>query len=152
MATEKRCSKCDDVKPTSEFYKDRRTSEDGLRSRCKACSLAAGRVYAQAHREERKANVKAWVAENPERIRNIYLKSRHGISAAEYNALYESQNGCCAVCGHIPDGRRLSVDHDHATGAVRGLLCRNCNLVLGHVKDRVIILLRLAEYLESSAQ
>jgi hypothetical protein len=48
----------------------------------------------------------------------------------EYTALLESQGGGCAICGNPPKTRRLSVDHDHKTGAVRGLLCFRCNRAL----------------------
>ena len=50
-----------------------------------------------------------------------------GIDDAAYAALLEQQGGGCAVCGNKPRKRRLHVDHDHRTGAVRGLLCFTCN-------------------------
>lgn len=62
-------------------------------------------------------------------IRN--LRNKYGITEAQYSALYDAQGGRCAVCGCIPN-ERLAVDHDHETGVVRGLLCRRCNLELGH--------------------
>jgi hypothetical protein len=53
-----------------------------------------------------------------------------GISDTDYAALLEAQEGGCAICGNSPKTRRLSVDHDHATGRVRGLLCHRCNRAL----------------------
>lgn len=50
-----------------------------------------------------------------------------GISDAEYERLLAAQHGHCAICPNTPKTRRLHVDHDHATGAVRGLLCHRCN-------------------------
>lgn len=54
-------------------------------------------------------------------------RSRTGISEAEYDARLVAQNGGCAICGTTPKTRRFHVDHDHRTGAVRGLLCHRCN-------------------------
>ena len=53
-----------------------------------------------------------------------------GVSDAEYARLLEAQGGHCALCPNTPKTRRLHVDHDHATGAVRGLLCHRCNRAL----------------------
>lgn len=56
------------------------------------------------------------------------------LTDAEYDLLLERQGGACAICGEKPS-IRLVVDHDHETGAVRGLLCNPCNLALGLFKD-----------------
>jgi len=53
-----------------------------------------------------------------------------GVTDDEYALLLEAQDGGCAICGAKPKTRRLHVDHDHATGKVRGLLCHRCNRVL----------------------
>ena len=74
-------------------------------------------------------------------------KSRTGIPLAEYDALLAAQGGGCAICGNAPKTRRLHVDHDHKTGAVRGVLCFNCNQALGNSRDDVIVLQRLITYL-----
>lgn len=57
-------------------------------------------------------------------------RSRTGITEAEYDRLLAVQGGGCAICGNPPKTRRLHVDHDHKTGAVRGLLCFRCNRAL----------------------
>ncbi|MDQ1746247.1 MAG: hypothetical protein QOD07_510 [Frankiaceae bacterium] len=54
-----------------------------------------------------------------------------------------AQGGSCATC----DGKPEHVDHDHATGKVRGVLCFNCNQALGNVRDSVQTLTRLRSYL-----
>jgi hypothetical protein len=59
---------------------------------------------------------------------------RHGLSAAEWDALWDAQRGCCAICQRalmIRGKAGLHVDHDHASGAVRALLCGPCNVGLG---------------------
>ena len=53
-----------------------------------------------------------------------------GVDDVEYTRRLEAQGGGCAICGATPKTRRLHVDHDHRTGAVRGLLCHRCNRAL----------------------
>ena len=68
----------------------------------------------------------------PRRIRSQKLQSDFGINLEEYEAMLQQQNGVCAICGNLcASGRRLAVDHDHATGKVRVLLCSYCNRRLG---------------------
>lgn len=81
-----------------------------------------------------------------QRIREIY-----GITADEYWAIYEYQGGVCYICRRANGKRkRLSVDHCHKTGTVRGLLCTACNRnVLGHLRDELEAFDRCLDYLES---
>lgn len=77
------------------------------------------------------------------RNQNVY-----GLERGEYAQLYEFQGGLCALCRRATGAsRRLSVDHDHATGDVRGLLCRPCNTLLGHARDKIAFFRRCAGYL-----
>lgn len=78
------------------------------------------------------------------------LKYRFGITLDEYNAILVSQNGGCAICGQPPGVKRLHVDHDHATGKVRGVLCGPCNHALGLMKDDPERLRKAATYIEQS--
>ena len=83
--------------------------------------------------------------------RNANLLRVYGITLAQYNHMLEAQGGKCAICRRPPgqDGkgrRNLSVDHDHTTGQVRGLLCFHCNIVLGHVGESKETLLRFVMY------
>jgi len=75
----------------------------------------------------------------------------YGITADEYQAIYEHQGGRCFICRRATGAKKkLSVDHCHETGMVRGLLCLGCNRnVLGHLRDRVDSLERAIEYLTS---
>jgi hypothetical protein len=73
---------------------------------------------------------------------------RHGISWAHYNRLLAEQDGACAICRlHAATVGPLVIDHDHHSGAVRGLLCHSCNLVLGHAEDDPYRLKAAMEYL-----
>jgi hypothetical protein len=76
----------------------------------------------------------------------IQRKRRYGLSGEEYVAMLDRQNGSCAVCGST---KRLCVDHDHSTGAIRKILCDFCNKALGMVEDDAQRLRALADYIES---
>ena len=67
----------------------------------------------------------------------------------EYMKKLVMQAGKCAICGEVPaNNRRLSVDHDHETGRVRGLLCINCNHMLGSALESTSVLRSAIEYIE----
>ena len=87
---------------------------------------------------------------NPERQHERLCK-KYGITAQQYDEMLENQNYGCAICGIKKNGRRINfvIDHDHATGKVRGLLCYQCNVGLGHFKDNPILLRKAADYLET---
>jgi hypothetical protein len=72
----------------------------------------------------------------------------YGIAVEAYDTMYAFQDGRCAICRRATGKtRRLSVDHDHVTGKVRGLLCRPCNDMLGHARDNLEFFERALEYL-----
>lgn len=77
------------------------------------------------------------------------IEATYGITKEQYEALYEAQGGVCYICQRATGRtRKLSVDHDHSTGYVRGLLCRTCNNILGHFRDDEHAALRAFEYLQ----
>lgn len=79
----------------------------------------------------------------------LSIESRFGMPVEEYQKRLADQEGRCAICGDAPDeGKRLHLDHDHATGTVRDLLCRWCNYALGNAKDEPGRLRAMADYLE----
>ena len=84
-------------------------------------------------------------------VRAMNLK-KYGLTPEQYEDMHERQNGQCASCGEPERGRnqygplRLAVDHDHATGVVRGLLCMRCNRALGMLGDSAITIQRLLSY------
>lgn len=78
------------------------------------------------------------------------LKRRYGITPEDYDSMLEAQEGLCAICGGgCKTGRRLAVDHDHETKAVRALLCAACNQGLGNFADSPETLEAAARYLRS---
>lgn len=78
--------------------------------------------------------------------RKSVLKNKYNLTWEEYEKLFENQNGVCAICKGIEEGRMLSVDHNHETGEVRGLLCGSCNRALGLFKDSPELLDIAKEY------
>jgi len=88
---------------------------------------------------------KQWQANNPERKLAINRKSRYGLEQEQYEQMFLNQNGKCAICR---ENVVRDVDHCHATGKIRGLLCQTCNLMIGYSKDNPEVLRLGAEYLE----
>ncbi len=89
---------------------------------------------------------------NAENRRNVRLKYRYGITAAEYDAMFAAQDGKCAICKQMPEdnvrahwGGKLCIDHCHETNTVRGLLCNDCNLAARYAKTEATAL-AMVEY------
>jgi len=104
-----------------------------------------GKAYYIAHREEKLARAKAHrtVFAAADRLR------KYGLTATAFEDLLTSQGGVCAVCGTTDWGPRApAVDHNHLTGIVRGILCTNCNLAMGHLRDSQKIAQAMADYLK----
>lgn len=118
---EKHCNVCDRFLPTDKFLK-KGNNRKGFSACCSKCH-----------------NLK-----------------RFGITALEYEQLHDAQNGCCGICNQPEtandkgknETRSLAVDHDHITGEVRGLLCTNCNIGIGHFKDNIKLLESAIRYIK----
>lgn len=126
----KKCIKCKKLLPPVKFYRSVRAS-DGLQTYCKDCS---GR-YQKKNRKKYDWHKysKNWREAHADIVHGYYVKRNYNLSREEFDILVENQHGKCALCNKPPEGRfkRLSVDHDHKNGKVRGLLCVSCNLGLG---------------------
>lgn len=127
----KSCLSCHETKPLTEFGKNSQGA-GGIAATCKSCKNEYNRKYYAANRDK-------------ERKRSRL--NRYGLTEYTFANLWDKQCGECGICGtqmlDIGDyatGRNrpeaaCCVDHDHETGAVRGLLCMSCNLLLGYAKD-----------------
>jgi hypothetical protein len=90
-----------------------------------------------------------------EQMKDGFIKSVYGITLKDYEEMFEKQRGVCAICGN-PETRksrysgicRLTIDHNHITKNVRGLLCHKCNNGLGNFVDNPEILLKAISYLK----
>jgi len=129
------CTRCGVEKEFSEFHK-RAAMSDGHKSECKACT----RFYQKQKYD------------SGESRSTIYMR-QYGITVEEYDQMVEEQNGCCKICGIDEPGgnrKRFSIDHNHETGEVRGLLCGSCNAALGLFKDNPTILQSAFNYLSTN--
>lgn len=141
----------------------RRAYGRGWRERNREKHGAYNRAWNKKHPEKQRAyrakwrekHGKKWRQENPELCRAIRLKEKYGLSLDAFQVLWDSQVGRCKICGVAltQSGKGAAhVDHDHTTDRVRGLLCRDCNSVLGFAHDRTKVLQKAVEYLDFYAQ
>lgn len=84
------------------------------------------------------------MSETPKRSENL-LWQNYRMLPEDFARMYHGQKGCCAICG--VETPNLHVDHCHASGFVRGLLCQDCNIALGRFKDSRESLQRAIRYL-----
>jgi 5-methylcytosine-specific restriction endonuclease McrA len=114
-------------------------------------------IYAERRRQESRAYREKRSIDNPHFWRENGLLIRYGLTLAEKRALYEAQNGCCAIC-HTPFETLTAafVDHKHeefevrnkrGKRQVRGLLCSRCNLALGQFNESISLLTNAIDYL-----
>lgn len=165
----KRCSKCKLEKPDSEFWKSQcqckdcirayKQTPDGRKKNCerrkawyenpknKKRAIVRSKMWRKENREKYREWQKGYSARVKEKHHEYGIGRRYGLSKEQYASLLKKQGGKCAVCGFVPEKRKLSVDHDHLSGKVRGLLCDGCNRSLGYLHDSIANTLRVAEYL-----
>jgi len=135
------CSKCKIEKPKSNFSGDARAN-DGLYSQCKDCHNKCCNRRNATYKGKEKIK-KYQQSSNVKEVRRGYVYRRlYGITLEDYNRMLKSQGGVCAICGtSVPGGTgRFHVDHDHATNRARGILCVNCNRMLGNARDNIDVL------------
>jgi hypothetical protein len=122
--------------------------------------LAYQREYYRTHRDKQRQYKRKWYQENKDKVKEYQsknkeyfkdasLRSKYGIGLDEYNEMFISQDGKCYICGihQSEQAITMSVDHNHATGQVRKLLCHKCNNALGCVNDNTEILSRMIDYI-----
>jgi len=118
--------------------------------------LIASKKYRIKHKQKILDYSHKYYNDNKELIYNYdyYFKKNlafnYGMTVEDYYEMFAKQKGCCAICGrHQSEFKRaLSVDHNHETGEIRGLLCDNCNLMLGKAKESIEILKSVIKYLK----
>lgn len=144
------CIKCYERKPIGEFHSNGR---GGRRTNCKECHKEWAKSWwkrngVEQYRKQKDKQL-AWRKNNPERYaarqRKYHLRRKYAMTDADFQALVVAQGGKCACCGTIAG---LVIDHDHASGSVRSLLCQPCNKGLGCFYDDPAKLRLAAEYLE----
>ncbi len=150
----KHCKKCKQTKSEDNFYQKRYPNgKIGLRAYCKECGTKDRNAWRAASPKDNERN-KAYNREHAEEIRGKKLVKNYWPhltwqqAITEWNRMYQEQGGVCFF-GHKTE--TLHVDHCHATGKIRGLLCYNCNDGLGRFKDDIEVLEKAIDYLKSHA-
>lgn len=139
------CSQCKQDKTTNCFYPDARR-KSGFRNPCRLCSIARVRSYRDRWRNENRTKYNL-------ANRNAVKKRRYGISTQDLLILLQKQDNGCAICNRflsvdaIKKIDRPYIDHCHATGVVRGLLCSTCNSGIGLLNDSPKLLASAIKYL-----
>lgn len=133
------CTACQTYKPWDDFPPHAKGAR-GRNWQCRPCARAAGR---------------AWSAEHPERRDRLKLRSQascFGLDPDMVEVHFIAHSGLCDICGRRAEEanarvKRLSIDHDHNSGAFRGLLCGSCNTGLGSFRDDPKLLAAATKYL-----
>jgi hypothetical protein len=152
LNTVKQCKACKQSKPLDAFYSEPRVS-DGRTARCKTCIKSAASIHYDINKGDVLKRRKAEYS--PEKERAKKLKSTYGISVELYDHMLKEQGYKCKLCPSTDprhNSGRFVVDHCHTTGKVRGLLCSECNLMLGKAKDDITILQNAITYLSQHSE
>jgi hypothetical protein len=133
------CQLCGLNKPLEDYHKNKQI-KDGKHTICKNCNLQKS---------------KRWRIENPEKAKTLNYRKKYNLTYEQVGELKSSCGYKCEICGieeaKSPRGN-LFVDHCHETGEVRGILCLNCNNLLGSAKDNLEVLLNAIKYLKPIAK
>jgi hypothetical protein len=160
------CSRCKQDKSISEFGV-RKNRPGGLQSTCRSCNRELSRDWRSANPRKVAVAAKLYKADNAEKLAKYdqtYWSEnkaklaadarlrKYGISQEQFDELLKTQNGQCAVCQmNFADANKAAfVDHCHATGRVRGLLCTKCNSGIGLLGDTLERLEAAVAYLKGS--
>jgi recombination endonuclease VII len=168
-STQKRCTKCGELKDLSEFHRDRK-ARDGLRPDCKTCVNKKSAEYYAENREDYRVKRAAYRDANREQIQvsgRVYSRKsrtrfapggyRHRMLKEEWDRRWKEQNGKCYLCGDdLDDADKIGTDHDHRCCGPdkscevcrRGIACIECNSLIGLAKDDPDRLRRAADALE----
>ena len=103
--------------------------------------------YQEINKDRISTQRKLYTATHRRELKHIRLIRSYGISIEEYDRMFQRQKGKCAICKAEQGNKILCIDHDHSTGKVRQLLCSECNLVLGKVKDSIPTLKQMITYI-----
>lgn len=145
---------------TGDWPERRVRYKNGDKSDCRFDNLTLfngiGGEFDFKSKEGRKAYQKAYREKTPLIQKARALRDSFNLSFDDYLQMFNAQNGVCAICKQPETHKRqgklkmLAVDHDHKTGAIRGLLCSDCNTGIGKLKDDPMVIRSAIQYLEKS--
>lgn len=149
-----RCKQCKNKQRTEWFRRDeegnkKKTSEWGKKYRSDPIRKKKLNEKCKQYYKENREEIRKY-SKNPG-IKNSILKYKFGITLEQYEQMLTEQNKKCKIClNAFTETKYIHVDHCHTTGKVRGLLCPQCNMALGLLKDNECSLLRAIKYLKDS--
>lgn len=137
------CKTCSEDKTFDAFPKNK-MYKDGIRPHCIECRRKYEVESFHKHKHKRPYD---YLKDKDKKLQRTF-----GIGYEEYLIMLAAQQGGCAICGTTSTGKRkaFAVDHNHATGKIRGLLCGNCNTGIGNLREDEGIMLRAIEYLRNT--
>lgn len=132
----KKCNSCKQEKEATEFYAKKYS--------CISCVSLHNKKWREANKEKKKTLNRDW-----------WYKNTYGISYDEFMSLSQKQNNKCKICSVnlVFEGKSKEsavLDHNHATGKIRGVLCNACNVALGHFKDNIDAINNAIRYLKEN--
>jgi hypothetical protein len=152
----KLCKACNQTIALDNFGIDK-TRKDFLRDVCKSCRKIQAKTYYEKNKvvileKEKQKHASLTLQQKDklsERRNKRYLKNQYGLTKQDLEQMKQKQEGCCAICEQAfgEEWWQAHVDHCHATGKVRGLLCNDCNRGLGGFKDSIFALEKAKQYL-----
>ena len=146
MSVMKTCTKCKLEKPLDAFFLDKRRGVP--RAACKSCCSEKTKKHYAENKEYFAEYAKNWRAANREQANASSNRSRAKRRRGIHDRYAEQQNGKCGICCRpIDDSLQAHLDHDHRTGAIRELLCKRCNYMIGMADDDEAVLQRGIAYL-----
>lgn len=155
------CRRCLVKKPIIDFHKDK-SRKDGASAYCKPCKSITDKMYISADPkriEKRKQRSREWQKNNPKQYKETmqkwkknnlekkwqldkksHLWTHYRLTIEDYSTMFDEQGGVCLIC---KNARKLIVDHDHSCcenkltcgNCVRGLICNQCNLIVGIIEN-----------------
>lgn len=144
------CKKCYTDKALDCFQRDPNVL-GGFKGTCKECIKQYNAEYRKLNKEHIRDKKKTYYTTKPHIQKSIYLRLKYNLTIEQYESMLIAQDYKCAACSStsVEHNRykSLCVDHDHATGKVRGLLCHPCNTAIGAAKENVDRLETCAAYL-----
>ena len=170
------CTLCRKSKRRTAFKSDA-SKRNGLSSWCKKChsdydKQRDRKSYYSANRERILKYTRRYTKENREAIikrRRPYharyrkehreyfrwrsILKKYGLTKEQWLALFKAPGGRCAICGSRTSGRQIpwATDHSHKTGEARGILCHDCNLLIGYAYDSIKLLRKAIRYLRRNS-
>ena len=150
------CTKCGEMKSLQDFSSNSR-SRNGRQARCRSCCADWMRNYKEKHPERVRETLVAFNERRKPYRWKLRMASEYNLTVEQYEAMLESQGGGCAICAgpQSGPGNRFHIDHDHSCcpgvgscgKCIRGLLCGNCNTMVGLAKESPERLLAAVAYL-----